>query len=160
MNVKCLADNYSIVEKNEKFYAYNKLYEGAGKDLLLSSMIGLLLPESEDYYIPLCIEMKKSKEAIIIGKKLEVIGTNDFEYFIAKHQYGKWKKTYGIAKNIIIILSILINVFLLLLYIKTSYNMAIGVCFGIVLLLSVFGITKLAVKNRNRKKYGIREIEF
>lgn len=160
MNIKCLADDYAVVERNDMFYAYNKLYEGAEKGLLLSSIIGLLVPDSDDYYIPLCIGMKKSQKDITIGKKLEVTGTNDFEYFIAKHQYEKWKKTYGFAKNVIIIFSVLFNVLLLFLYNQTGYHITIGVCFGIVLLLSIFGITKLVVRNKNRKKYGIKDIEF
>ena len=43
MNIKCLADDYAVVERNDMFYAYNKLYEGAEKGLLLSSIIGLLV---------------------------------------------------------------------------------------------------------------------
>lgn len=160
MNIKCLADDYAVVERKDMSYVYNKVYEESQKGLFLSSVIGLLLPEGEDYYIPICIEIKKTQAFITITKKLEVMGTNDFKYFIAKHQYEKWKRTYGIAKNVIIILSILVNVFLGLLYGKTGYNIVMGGCFGIVLLLSIFGITKLEITNRKRKKYGIRDIKF
>lgn len=59
-------------------------------------------------------------------KKLEVIGEADYSYFIAKHQYQKWKITYRITKSIIFILSFLINVLSVYLFWRTHFQLLMG----------------------------------
>ena len=45
-----------------------------------------------------------------------VEGSADFEYFIAKYQYEKWKKTYRMIKSIILLMGLLIDAFLIYLF--------------------------------------------
>lgn len=156
MSVKCLADDYVVVEKEDKSYVYNSLYEDTEKGLLLAAFLELLLPEASDYYIPICIEIKNNQDNVIVGKKLEVIGTQDFQYFIAKHQYEKWKRTYGFAEKILEILCVLINVLLGYLFWKMGFQLAIGINFMFVLLISIGAVLKLEMNNHRRKKYEIR----
>lgn len=160
MSVKCLADEYVIVKKNEISYVYNSLYEESEKGLFWTAIIELLLPEASDYYIPICIELRNTQDDVIIGKKLDVVGTNAYQYFIAKHQYEKWKKTYGLAQKIIILLSVLIDVMMGYLFWKTHFHWIIGGCFICVLLLSLGTLIKLEVNNHKRKRYGIKDIKF
>lgn len=41
MSVKCLAEDYVIVEKEDKSYVYNSLYEDSEKGLLLAAFLEL-----------------------------------------------------------------------------------------------------------------------
>lgn len=160
MSIKCLADDYIVKEKDDLFYVYNELYESSQKGLFWASVIGLLLPEASDYYIPICVEIKKTQDEVTIGKKLDVIGTNNFRYFIAKHQYEKWRHTYGIAIKIVFLLCVLINMAMGYLFFKTGSQLAMGICFGCVLLLSLGAVIKLEMSNRKRRKYEIVDIRF
>lgn len=156
MSVKCLAEDYVVVEKEDKSYVYNSLYESSEKGLFWAAFLELLLPEASDYYIPVCIEIKNNQDNVIVGKKLEVIGTKDFQYFIAKHQYEKWKKTYGFAEKILEILCVLINVLLGYLFWKTGFQLAAGIILICMLLISLGAVLKLEMNNHRRKKYEIR----
>ena len=48
MSVKCLAEDYVIVEKEDKSYVYNSLYEDSEKGLFWAAFLELLLPEASD----------------------------------------------------------------------------------------------------------------
>lgn len=41
MSVKCLADDYVVVEKENKSYVYNSLYEDSEKGLFLAAFLEL-----------------------------------------------------------------------------------------------------------------------
>lgn len=160
MSIECLANDYIIKEQNDMYYVYNELYEESFKAILTSSLLGMLIPEAEDYYIPIGIEIKKTQEKVIIEKNLDVIGKCDFRYFIARHQYKKWKKTYCIIKNIIFTLSLLLNMFSILLFWNTNFNWLLGLCVVCTLFLTFGAIIKLELHNKKRRKYEMIDITF
>lgn len=160
MTIKCLADDYIVKEKDKKFYVYNELYEGSLKSLFWASIVGLLLPDASDYYIPICVEIEKTHNEVTVGKKLDVFGTNDFKYFIAKHQYEKWKRTYKIAIQLLVIMCILINFAMGYLLFKSAFKLAMVVCSLCFLLLSLGAVIKLYRSNAKRIKHEIIDINF
>ncbi|MCD8125428.1 MAG: hypothetical protein LUE23_10475, partial [Lachnospiraceae bacterium] len=69
MRLKCLASDYTAVERNGVYYVYNELYEENEKKLLASALLGLLIPELSDYYIQICMEIKAADQDVVISKK-------------------------------------------------------------------------------------------
>lgn len=160
MSIRCLANDYVVKEKDNIYYVYNEVYEDTLGKIIIASLIGLLIPEASDYYLPICIKIKKTQGHIIITKNLEVNGSGDFKYFIAKHQYEKWKKTYCIIKNIIFMIGLLIDVFLIYLFLRFKFNVAIGLCVAGMLFLTIGAIIKLDRSNKKRMKYEMIDILF
>lgn len=160
MNIKCLANDYVVEEKDDMYYIYNEVYEDTLKKIIVASLFGLLIPEASDYCLPICIEIRKTQSHIIVTEKLEVKGSTDFKYFIARHQYQKWKKTYCIIKSMIFMLGLLIDAFFVYLFLKLRFNLGIGLCAGTMLFLTIAAITKLELNNRKRMKYEMIDIAF
>ena len=160
MSIKCLADDYGVKENKRMHYVYNKMYEEPLKSLIIASVFGLLIPDAADYYIPICIEIEKYEGNIIIGKKLEVIGNAEYRYFIAKHQYDKWKKTYKIIKSIIIAVGFLIDGLFLYLFWKMHCQRILEICVIGMFFLTIGAVVKLESNNRKRKKYAVVDITF
>lgn len=160
MGIKCLASDYVVKEKDGIYYVYNEMYEESLKALVIAALFGLLIPEAEDYYVPICIQIKEYEGNITIGKKLEVIGEADYSYFIAKHQYERWEKTYRIVKSVIFIFCFLIDILSVFLFWKTHFQLLMGVCVGVMLFLTIGAIAKLEWNNRKRKKYKVVDITF
>lgn len=160
MNIKCLANDYVVEEKDDMYYVYNEVYEDALIKIIAASLFGLLIPEASDYYLPLCIQIRKTQGNIIVTEKLEVKGRTDFKYFIARHQYQKWKKAYSIIKSIIFILGLLIDAFLVYLFLKSNFSVGMGLCAGAMLFLMIGAVIKLELNNRKRMKYEMIDIAF
>lgn len=159
MNIRCLADDYAVKEKNSIYYVYNVLYEEELKKVLFALLIGLFIPEASDYYIPICIQIKKPQGAILIRENLEVIGSAEIEYFIIKHQYKKWKKAYAIVRSIIYTLCVLLVLGFISLFLKTNYHFVMGICVVAVIFLALGAILKLELNNKKRKKYEVRDMQ-
>lgn len=153
-----MASDYVVREKDGMYYVYNEVYEDTLGKIIAASLLGLLLPEASDYYLPICIKMKKTEGNIIVTKNLEVKGSLDFKYFIAKHQYQKWKKANRIIKSIIFMLGLLIDVFFIYLFWKSEFNAAMGLCTVGMLFLTIGAIVKLEWNNRKRMKYEMIDI--
>lgn len=160
MNIKCMASDYVIKEKNSMYYVYNEVYEGSIKMIFIAFLIGLLIPNASDYYVPVCVEIKKKQQDIIVKKNLQIIGSDDYRYFIAKHQYVKWKKIYRIFKSIILVLTLFLNICFVLLFLKSNFNIIIGLCMLGVFFLSLGAVIKLEWNNYRRKQYEMIEIIF
>lgn len=160
MSIKCLAQDYVIKENDDVYYVYNQMYEETLGKIMIALIIGLLIPEASDYYLPICIKIRKTKEDIIVRENLEVIGNTDFEYFVAKHQYKKWNKIFRGTKNIILMLSMLINIFLIYLFWKLKFNLVVGLCMVFMLFISIGAIVKLEWNNKKRMKYEMIDIVF
>lgn len=160
MSLKCLASDYVVIERDGIYYAYNKMYEENKKLILASAILGLFIPEASDYFIPICIEIREMNNDVVITKKLDVRGSNNYRYFIASHQYEKWKKVNLIIKNIIYIMSIGIDVLFGYVFIKTKFHFLIGICFVFLLFLTIGAILKLEINNKKRKQFEIMDIAF
>lgn len=100
------------------------------------------------------------KGNVVITEKLEIKGRADFKYFIAKHQYQKWKKVYTIVRSIIIMLGLAIDASFIYLFLKLEANLLMSACAVIMLIITVGAVVKLEVNNRKRMKYEIIDISF
>lgn len=96
----------------------------------------------------------------MITEKLDIKGRADFKYFIAKHQYQKWKKVYTVVIGIIIMLGLTIDASLVYLFFKLECNLLMGVCAVFMLFITVGAVVKLELNNRKRMKYEIIDISF
>lgn len=160
LNIKCLASDYIIKETADVYYVYNEIYEDSLIKIIIAVLIDLFIPEASDYYLPLCIKISKTKGNVVITEKLEVKGRADFKYFIAKHQYQKWKKVYTIVISIIIMLGLAIDASFIYLFLKLEANLLMGACAVIMLIITVGAVVKLELNNRKRMKYEIIDISF
>lgn len=61
MSIRCLANDYVVKEKDNIYYVYNEVYEDTLGKIIIASLIGLLIPKASDYYLPICIKIKKRK---------------------------------------------------------------------------------------------------
>ena len=160
MSVKCLASDYVVTERNGISYVYNKIYEENEKMILAAAILGLFIPEASDYYIPICIEITDCNSDVVVTKKLQVEGSGNYRYFIASHQYKKWKRVYLVIKSIVYIISIVIDVLFAYLFIKTNFNFLLGICVVCLLFLTCGAILKLEISNRRKRRFEIIDIAF
>lgn len=160
LNIKCLASDYIIKETADVYYVYNEIYEDSLIKIIIAALIDLFIPEASDYYLPVCIKISKTKENVVITEKLDIKGRADFKYFIAKHQYQKWKKVYTIVISIIIMLGLAIDASFIYLFLKLEANLLMGACAVIMLIITVGAVVKLELNNRKRMKYEIIDILF
>ncbi len=160
MNIKCLASDYIIKETDDIHYVYNKIYEDTLIKIIIAALIDLFIPEASDYYLPVCIKISKTKGNVVITEKLDIKGRVDFKYFIAKHQYQKWKKVYTVVRGIIIMLGLAIDASFVYLLFKLECNLLMGVCAVFMLFITVGAVVKLELNNRKRMKYEIIDISF
>ena len=158
MDIECLASDYVVKEKAGIYYVYNELYEESLISLVIASLFNFFLPEAFNYYIPISIEITQCNGPIVVGKKLEIIGSAKFKYFIAKHQYEKWKIVYRIMQSIIYILCLIIEALFIYWFFKTNYPFVMIVCIFVMNLFIICANLKLI--ERKKKKYPAIDIEF
>lgn len=160
MSIRCLANDYDVKQIGNKSYVYNEVYEGTQNQIIAAALLGIFYPDAADYYVPVCIEISNEQEDITIGKKMEVNGKADYRFFIADHQYRKWKKAYFIVMTILYAISLLLNAFSIALVIKTEFSVPAIVCAVIILGISIGAFLRLRMNNRQRLQYDIEDISI
>lgn len=160
MHIECKASDYVVTKKDGMYYVYNKCYEQDEKLILATALFGLLLPDASDYYLPICIRIRDAKEGVVVTPKLNVIGTEDYDYFISRQQYEKWKRINAVIKYIFFIFSIVIDVLFVYLFLASDFNGLLGICVGALLFLTIGVILKLEITNGKRKRYKMIDMVF
>ena len=154
MNITCHAEDYSIEEKEDMIVVSNKVYDSNSILLFLVALLEMLLPDTSTYRLPKSIIIPQSNQdqPIIIDKKLNVKGTDQYEYVFINEQLKKWKRSYLIT-NIITILAILILFFL---FIYNAFgdegNKLALIPAAVILILTVIAIVRLWRNLREAKK--------
>ncbi|SCP99848.1 hypothetical protein [Anaerobium acetethylicum] len=159
MSIRCEATNYKSCKRNNVIIYYNCLYESNTILLLLTAIIELIVPDIKSFYIPIAIEVRDDiHKAIIIDKNLKVHGSDDYDYFIPKEHYNKWKRTYRVVFGIVMILEV--AVILLLVYLLLSnLNLILGVTTFVVFGIAFYFFYKVVSSNKSIRKYEIKDFK-
>lgn len=154
MNITCYAEDYSIEEKEDMIVVSNKVYDSNSILLFLVALLEMLLPDTSTYRLPKSIVIPQSNQdqPIIIDKKLNVKGTDQYEYVFINEQFKKWKRSYLIT-NIITILAILL-LFFIFIYnaLGDEGNKLALIPAAVILILTVIAIVRLWRNLREAKK--------
>lgn len=156
--VNCKANDYVYVKEGQNLLFFKDIYESNTWLLLLTSFLELLLPGPTTFDIPVSIEVKANENSIItISKNMEVIGSENYRYFILKSHYEKWKKTYLISYCcLIVIFAILFGIFLYG-FINSNLNYLMGIVFLVIASFNILLIAKLFNQFKKVKRYGIED---
>ena len=155
--IQCNADGYKYKFCDNRIYVFNGVYESKRWLILLAALLEAFLPDNNTFRVPIAICIKNTGKDV--NKKLEVLGDHEYEYFIPKEHFAKWKYTYALVYQIIafvVMASTLISFYIFLF--KSQFNLAIGL---IVLLLAVSSIIICTRMYRQRsviRKYAIKSM--
>lgn len=156
--VNCKVNNYVYVKEGEHIVFFNDIFEDKTYLILLASLIELLCPDTSSFDIPVSIEVKVDENSVInLSENLEVTGSKEYRYFILKSHYEKWKKTSFISNCILITISFITALFFLYLFLKSNKNYIMGICFFIVLSITIANIVKLFNQFKKVKRYVIED---
>lgn len=153
--IYCQAQDYDIKDYGKNKIVYLKSYEGNWIVLLLSSFLELFYPVANNFYIPISVIIPNTDKELQVDKNLKVYGCDEYEYVIIRTQYNIWKKTYAVTKNIIWCLAGIINIAFVYLWMNKNWNLFVGVCELVVLIISFGAIYKTEKENCKRKKYRV-----
>ncbi len=162
MGIKCNAQNYKCVEVGESVLVFNSLYESNVLTLFIAAFFEIFLPDSNNFYIPLAIELHRDhNNEIRIDKKLVVFGTNKFTYFIPKEHYYKWKKTFRVSFWIIMLIGMMVSALLMYIFLFPSkWNVFVGLSFAIVFSMTVLLGIKFRKQNNLIRKYELKDMNL
>jgi Ca2+/H+ antiporter len=92
---------------------------------------------------------------------LDVSGTSNFEKFVPKSHYEKWKKTYLATYIFVMVIAVVLLAFFGYIYaFRTNFILPMGLCTLTALALTVFLCFKLKKQFDIIKKYGVREFDI
>ena len=160
MSIKLLSQEHAVEERDGKYYVYSPLYECPVGVIFMTALADVIYPLSETFLIPLCVEIEKGTEVVTVGEKLEVSGTEQYRYFIAKRQYENWRKTYYVLMKCVCVLILLLNAFCIYLFWDENFDAVMGMVETCVALLSIVTIGKFKRDIKKRMQYEMRDIRF
>lgn len=156
MKIECLAENYTCFKKENQIFVINNIYQSSLLYIFISAIIEVMLPDINNFNVPLGIEINDNTSEIKIDKNLNVIGTTKFRYFIPKDHYLKWKKTYKVSYWLIILFGIIASMLLLYIYlIPSELNVLAGLAFFVVFTMLTFTGYKYRKQTKIIKQYQI-----
>ena len=156
--MNCMNENYTYRTDGKRTIIYNSYYENTNLFLLLvTAIIELFLPDKDSFDIPVAIEIFDTNKKIVIDKKLNVTGSNQYNYFIPRKHYEKWKRSYAIALCLMITLHLLISALVLYIFVVPGhFNPLSEITFLIVLAMLLLLILKFWRQRKIIAKYEIR----
>lgn len=160
MKVNCQAENYTYIQKGERLFFFNEIYNDKTWKIFMASIAEIFLPSTKSFSIPVAIEVTPDENAeVVLDKSMGIKGCKKAEFFIPQTHYNKWKKTYLIANLILIAIACLICTLLAFVF-ASSPEILMGVALFIVVLLTAVFIGKLVQQFKLIKKYGINSFEI
>lgn len=161
MGVTCVNEDYKCIKKEKKIIVFNNIYENSTMLLIIASFLEILIPESKNFKLPLAIEIEDSNQEIEVNKNLDVIGTENFNYFIPLNHYYKWSKSYKIAYLIIITIGMLMSSLLGYIFlVKSNFDLLAGMAFLIVFSMSIFIVIRFKKEVNLINKYEKKDIKL
>lgn len=124
--VRCDVEGYKCRTQNGRVYVFNGIYESKWWLILLAALCEAFLPDRETFRIPMALCIQDNGKDIVINKKLEVTGADQYEYFIPKEHYAKWKYTYALVYFVVAIFVFAATIIALYIFFKSSFNLAAG----------------------------------
>lgn len=158
MNINCLAENYSYKKEGDSIIVYNDYYEKSKGILLVSAIMDILIPDNDSFNVPIAIQVcEEGSKEIIIDEKLNVIGSEQYKYFIPRMHYEKWKSSYAIIYCLLMILQLFVSGILLYIFvIPAKFNILAGCMFGCVFALFICLGFKLKKQKQLMNKYELK----
>ncbi len=160
MKIICSAIEYTVEEKDSYYLVYNRLYSANLFALLLAALLEMFMPDPSTYKIPKCVLIPKehndNTKVVEIDKRLNVFGTNQYEYVLIRKQYNNWKLSYFLTTVITILMSIALIAFVAYIGYGNGFNLFLIIPMVVIAIFCAIVIRKLYMEVRTAK--GLRKI--
>jgi hypothetical protein len=155
-------ENYKSKRVDGAIFIYNSIYESRLWLLILTALLSVLSHDIRDMEIPVAIKIlpKSGEGRIFIGRDFAVKGAADYQYFIPRAHYEKWKWSFLASWVIISLLALALDVLFIYLTICVDGigRLVIGLVAILFIAISASLFRKIITQVEVRKKYPVREL--